>query len=195
MKLNATRVHLIRSTGKTDRYWGRIWRLRDETVRDARIGKSWPNHPTPPDCAPRTKGSGDEAVAADPRHFRLLDEEGLDPFQYVDKRVPASSILTLEEVRNLPSIIICSGVYFLWRENDLLYVGQSRLVGQRLIEHEKASVIPFTHHTCLQCNYDQLDTVEYDYIEHLKPPYNKQIHRPGAPKAPLATENPEGEHP
>lgn len=185
--LNAHRVHLLRTMGWTDAYAARIWRMHKSAIRKARTGVTWRDHPTPPDLTPRTSGgrsAGAEAVPADPVHFRLLDEEGLDPYRYIDKRVPAGALLTLDQVRELPSVIICCGVYFLWRDQELLYVGQSILVGSRLAQHEADGRIPFTHHTCLQVNYDQLDTVEFDYIEHLKPPYNVQIHRPGAPKAP-----------
>lgn len=196
MSLNARRVELIRTSGKTDRYWARIWRVTAQTVRDARIGNTWKDHHTPPDVTPRTGGGRNptaEAIPADPVHFRLLDEEGLDPYTYIDKRVPASALLSLDDLRKLPSIIICCGVYFLWRDDELLYVGQSILVGERLNQHERAGQIPFTHHTCLRVNYDQLDTVEYDYIEHLTPPYNKQIHRPGSSKAPRAGDSAAGD--
>lgn len=53
MSLNATRVHLIRTSGRPDAELARIWRVRPDTVRDARTGATWRDHPTPPDTEPR----------------------------------------------------------------------------------------------------------------------------------------------
>lgn len=53
MSLNHTRVMLIRTTGMTDTYWGKIWKLSSANIRKARIGISWKDHPTPPDISPR----------------------------------------------------------------------------------------------------------------------------------------------
>jgi hypothetical protein len=51
--LTAHRVHLVRTLGMPDAWWGRYWRLTTGSVRDARVGKTWRKHPTPPDTAPR----------------------------------------------------------------------------------------------------------------------------------------------
>jgi hypothetical protein len=57
MILNPERVHLIRTKGYTDSYWARYWRVPVHTIRRARIGETWGDHPTPPDKA-RRKGTG-----------------------------------------------------------------------------------------------------------------------------------------
>jgi hypothetical protein len=53
MSLNATRVTLIRTSGLTDMHWSRIWRVHVKTIRDARVGRTWGDVPTPPDTASR----------------------------------------------------------------------------------------------------------------------------------------------
>lgn len=53
MRLNAKRVELIRTSGLPDAHWARIWRLRPDTIRAARTGQSWRDHPTSLDTAPR----------------------------------------------------------------------------------------------------------------------------------------------
>lgn len=56
MSLNAHRVMLIRTSGFTDTYFARIWRVEVRTVRNARTGKTWASHPTPPDTVKRRGG-------------------------------------------------------------------------------------------------------------------------------------------
>lgn len=55
MSLNEQRVHLIRTSGKPDTYWARIWRVTTRTINEARRGLTWAQHPTPPDTKPRGK--------------------------------------------------------------------------------------------------------------------------------------------
>lgn len=54
--LTFERVHLIRTSGKSDRYYAGIWRMTSGAIRDARVGRTWPDHPTPPDTKPRGPG-------------------------------------------------------------------------------------------------------------------------------------------
>jgi hypothetical protein len=53
--LTAEQVHAIRTEGRTDIYFATKYRTTVGTIRYARIGKSWANHPTPPDTKPRMK--------------------------------------------------------------------------------------------------------------------------------------------
>jgi len=55
MSLNPKRVELIRTSNKPDTYWSRIWRVHVQTIRRARTGETYKDHPTPPDTAPRAK--------------------------------------------------------------------------------------------------------------------------------------------
>jgi hypothetical protein len=61
--LNSRRVELIRTTGKTDWYYARTWRMSASAIRLARTGVTWPHHSTAPDRRPRMPGRrGDVAM-------------------------------------------------------------------------------------------------------------------------------------
>jgi hypothetical protein len=53
MRLTHEQVHLIRTAGKTDRHRERLWRISAQSIRNARVGITWADHPTPPDTKPR----------------------------------------------------------------------------------------------------------------------------------------------
>jgi hypothetical protein len=55
VNLTFRRVHTIRTSGLTDMYYAIRWRMSVETIRRARTGKTWPDHPTPVDTKPRAK--------------------------------------------------------------------------------------------------------------------------------------------
>jgi hypothetical protein len=51
--LTFQRVHIIRTVPELDTVYARRWRVSVSAVREARIGKSWREHPTPVDNKPR----------------------------------------------------------------------------------------------------------------------------------------------
>jgi hypothetical protein len=53
--LTFQRVHIIRSVPLPDPVYARRWRVSVKTIRHARTGKTWADHPTPPDTKPRAK--------------------------------------------------------------------------------------------------------------------------------------------
>jgi hypothetical protein len=53
-RLAAAKVHLIRTASGTDSHFARLYRVTAATIRDARVGDTWPHHPSPPDNAPRS---------------------------------------------------------------------------------------------------------------------------------------------
>jgi hypothetical protein len=59
--LTPKRVEMIRTSELTDAHWARVWRVAESTVRNARTGVTWPDHPTPPDTRPRDFGGGRKA--------------------------------------------------------------------------------------------------------------------------------------
>lgn len=59
-KLTPTAVHTIRVSGLTDAHHARIYKVPVRTVRNARTGATWADHPTPPDTDPRD-GAGRKA--------------------------------------------------------------------------------------------------------------------------------------
>lgn len=93
-------------------------------------------------------------------------------------------ILSLDGLRALPSdtgdlIDVCA-VYFLWRGDELLYVGQSACLENRIFSHERrrdgyqAGVqIPFDRFTFLQTGKEAIDATETTYIQAYWPQYNR----------------------
>lgn len=55
MSLNPKRVKLIRTVPRPDRHYAAVWRVTTGCVRQARVGITWRDHPTPPDTAPRVR--------------------------------------------------------------------------------------------------------------------------------------------
>lgn len=53
MMLTPIYVHAIRVSGLTDAHWSRFLELRASTIRKARTGETFKDHPTPPDRTPR----------------------------------------------------------------------------------------------------------------------------------------------
>jgi hypothetical protein len=53
MSLTFRRVEYIRTSGLPDTLLARRWGVTPSTIHQARTGKTWPEHPTKPDCAPR----------------------------------------------------------------------------------------------------------------------------------------------
>lgn len=60
--LDVDKVHHVRTSGLTDSHHARQLGVSVATIRDARVGKTWREHPTPPDTAPR-EGGGRKAGA------------------------------------------------------------------------------------------------------------------------------------
>jgi hypothetical protein len=62
------------------------------------------------------------------------------------------------------------GVYFLVNDDEIVYVGQSINIHQRIGEHEKTKI--FTTFTYVECSYEELNKIEARYIDMFKPKYN-----------------------
>jgi hypothetical protein len=55
-RLTHEQIHAIRTDGKTDAHWARTLRVSSASIGAARTGKTWPEHPTPPDRRRREGG-------------------------------------------------------------------------------------------------------------------------------------------
>lgn len=72
------------------------------------------------------------------------------------------------------------GVYFLFREDQLAYVGKSEHFSTRLSKHRYPDGRQFkpvtwlTHYAIIPVPYDYLDTVESFFIHLFEPPLNKE---------------------
>lgn len=69
------------------------------------------------------------------------------------------------------------GVYFLFDADQLVYIGQSVYVGQRLYQHHLAGR-SFTHFGFVAVPGDLIHGVEIAYIHALRPPLNRTIEAP-----------------
>lgn len=58
MKLTDEQVTRIRTAGLTDNHFARLWRLSNDTIRHARIGRRYKHVLTPPDTVPRDPTGG-----------------------------------------------------------------------------------------------------------------------------------------
>jgi hypothetical protein len=45
---------LLNPAAVTDSYLARLYGVTAAAIRDARVGDTWPDHPTPPDKTPRS---------------------------------------------------------------------------------------------------------------------------------------------
>lgn len=99
-------------------------------------------------------------------------------------------LLTPDELRELPSGDPPDepGIYFLWADDALLYIGLSMRLCDRLHRHARirdgflgGKEIPFTRHTFMEIPLGKFLTdwplrkVESAYIRAYLPPFNQQI--------------------
>lgn len=111
-------------------------------------------------------------------------------------------IFPLDVIRILPACDdFDAGVYFLWKDHELQYIGKSRQICYRLQLQEQANVyghtrkhamkmIPFDYHTCIvvesgrirgdmEALERKLQRLERAYIAHYQPPFNYLGQNPG----------------
>jgi hypothetical protein len=107
--------------------------------------------------------------------------EGFERCEFPDDLLP------LDTLRNLPrKAPDASGMYFLWRGPQLLYIGYSAYLADRMDMHWRAQRqlcrgrrYPFTHYTCLALPLRGLEQLEHRYILAYRPPFNDRIERAG----------------
>jgi hypothetical protein len=85
----------------------------------------------------------------------------------------------LSRVKNLKriplnAIVPPPGVYFLYHDKVLQYIGQSVNVYSRLNQHAEGGEFVFNKIYFLPCHVDVLDKTEKEMIRHFTPPFNKQ---------------------
>jgi hypothetical protein len=82
-----------------------------------------------------------------------------------DPLLDEDEILLLAGIRRLKC-----GVYFLIKDESVVYVGQSTNIAQRIANHKATK--DFDTFTYIQCKPENLNTIEAMYIDRLKPKYN-----------------------
>jgi hypothetical protein len=104
-----------------------------------------------------------------------------------------TNLLTAEEIiaASVPASVQC-GIYFLIKDGELKYVGQSVNIGARIGAHGWRG---FDRWHFIVCPRDQLDAIERAYLDRFLPPWNddgrtarlrEEIKRANTPLGPLA---------
>lgn len=110
-------------------------------------------------------------------------------------------IIPLEELKKLPAAgPYDSGIYFLWLNDELRYIGKSKNISSRLVLQDYANKfarlrtslypkpVPYDRHTCLVLDVgpfirdglaEDLRAHERAYIAHYTPPMNSHEQNPG----------------
>lgn len=90
---------------------------------------------------------------------------------------PMPAILPIESLRQLPRDIPTrqgGGIYFLWLQDELHYIGQTKWFGERIGTHEYQGRIPFDRCTFIVCGEFHRLNLETAYIRAYEPPYNRR---------------------
>lgn len=98
--------------------------------------------------------------------------------QMVTWTPPSVSLLSIAEIERLPTPterLTASGIYFLWRGDDLIYIGSSENVHQRITGHINTGESEFTAATFLAVPSPWHLALEALYIRKFRPRLNKQF--------------------
>ena len=79
---------------------------------------------------------------------------------------------------SLITIKIVSGIYFLYDNEGLVYIGQSKNIHSRVTEHLRAKKFDFSYYTFVEKPVKKLKTCETRYIRNLDPPCNLYFPNP-----------------
>jgi hypothetical protein len=96
-------------------------------------------------------------------------------------------LLEMDDIRKLPSDYegIKSCIYFLWKGDDLQYIGGTRNIWTRMHAHSQSlrygspfqtkTVVPYDRVTCLACTPDEVFDLEPAYLQKFETPYNHML--------------------
>lgn len=68
-----------------------------------------------------------------------------------------------------------SGIYFLFQDNELVYVGQAACLDIRLLTHISEGIKQFNRFAWIPCEKENLEYLEAQYILKFLPKYNKNL--------------------
>lgn len=85
-------------------------------------------------------------------------------------------VLPIEEIRALDQRADC-GLYFLFMDGALQYVGQSHRIAARIKRHRELREVAFDEWHVLRCEVIDLDLAEALYVRHYQPPFNRGVNR------------------
>lgn len=91
----------------------------------------------------------------------------------------------MKDIYQLPKISynVIRGVYFLFDENVVVYIGQAINILRRITEHTDKT---FTSYSYIECSIAEMNELERKYIETYSPKYNIMLN-----KTPLVVEDKE----
>lgn len=103
----------------------------------------------------------------DPQLFKEIENE---------VKIPEIELHSESEINNLSQEITAAptAIYFLLRDNKIVYVGQSINIYSRIGEHFEDRKIKFNRFSIIPCKKENLEILETFYIHKFNPIYNKQ---------------------
>lgn len=89
----------------------------------------------------------------------------------------AGRFMSIDRIRNFAIPVAdllhsVSGIYFLWKLDRVVYVGQTRTGYHRIASHLANSGMDFDAVSFIRCSRDQLDAVEREYLDRMLPTLN-----------------------
>lgn len=79
---------------------------------------------------------------------------------------------TREEIVGTSAKAVFTGIYFLISDGEVVYVGQSIDVLNRIAQHKAKQIVKFDRFTLIECSRDDLNRLERIYIQRLRPRCN-----------------------
>jgi hypothetical protein len=103
-------------------------------------------------------------------HFNA-DAHGIELGDVIPKELHS-----IKGLYKIPLEILSSppGVYFLCQKGEIVYIGQSLNVAQRIITHRKEGFKEFDSAFYIQCHISHLDHFEMALIRYFRPKFNAQ---------------------
>lgn len=82
-----------------------------------------------------------------------------------------------------PAPIDNCGIYFLWKNKSIVYVGQSTAIASRVGQHAQSK--DFDFYSFVPCCREALDFLESYHIHRIKPVLNGPFNKKGYQRAPM----------
>jgi hypothetical protein len=115
----------------------------------------------------------DEAIAiAKCRELNAINEEAQKHRQRAFQETGLSLLLLGDILARARKVVPIVGIYFLVDEAQVVYVGQSVNVTNRIVQHDRDKVMKFDSASHVECAKEELDALEAAYIRMLRPKYN-----------------------
>ena len=77
-------------------------------------------------------------------------------------------------ILNKRSVVHKFNIYFLFKENELVYIGRTKRLEDRILAHTKGNFV-FDSYSVLEVDEEDFSDLEKYYIFKYKPVYNKKL--------------------